>query len=94
MFVLDGAAHDQKFLGEARLGAAGGAGAGGVGEGGQDATLDECALLVNNKGQPLISSLTAGRTDEQGRLILQTVVSTEQLAARAGGAAGWGSTQY
>ena len=36
--------------------------------------LDECALLTNNKGKPLLISLAGGKTAEDGTLIIQTVV--------------------
>eukprot|EP00882_Tetradesmus_deserticola_P025720 GHRQ01028278.1.p1 GENE.GHRQ01028278.1~~GHRQ01028278.1.p1 ORF type:complete len:312 (+),score=125.81 GHRQ01028278.1:211-1146(+) len=66
LFILDGAQYDQRFLGETgrALLAAGGEGA--------DAELEACTLLHNNKGAPLITSLTGCRADEQGRLLLQT----------------------
>jgi hypothetical protein len=36
--------------------------------------LDECALLTNNKGKPLLTSLAGGKCTEEGRLIIQAVV--------------------
>lgn len=73
LFVLDGAAYDQRLLGESgRRGVGGQQPAGGL----PDAEVDACALLTNNKGQPLLAALTGGRADDAGRLLLQTVVRT------------------
>jgi len=79
MFVLDGAAYDQKFVGDGngRMGASGsGTGTGECSTG--DGALDDCALLVNNKNQPLLGSSNTGSVDKDGRLLLQTTVGTQQ----------------
>lgn len=37
--------------------------------------LEACALLANKKGKPLLASLGGGKSSEDGRLLLQAVVS-------------------
>eukprot|EP00775_Hariotina_reticulata_P002954 gene2954-3239_t len=60
-------AYDQKFLGDGN-GSSTGSSAGAN----CDAGLDECALLMNNKSQPLLGSTNTGKADTGGRLLLQT----------------------
>lgn len=82
MFVLDGAAYDQKFVGDGNGRVGGNGSSTGSSDGiNCDAALDECGLLMNNKGQPLLGSTNTGKADNGGRLLLQTTVGQQQQPA-------------
>lgn len=79
MFVLNGSSYDQHFLGTARTSSLSPAAAAAPGANPDAAAalnrdLDGCALLSNNKGKPLLTSLTSCKADSSGRLLLQFVV--------------------
>lgn len=70
LFTLDGAAYDARFLCDAGRAALAAGGPDAV-----DAELDTCALLSNNKGQPLLAAYTGGQQDGLGKLIANMSVS-------------------
>eukprot|EP00878_Enallax_costatus_P008197 GHUV01008570.1.p1 GENE.GHUV01008570.1~~GHUV01008570.1.p1 ORF type:complete len:258 (+),score=48.54 GHUV01008570.1:251-1024(+) len=70
LFTLDGAAYDAHFLcdaGRAHLAAAG--------PDAINAELDACALLSNNRNQPLLAAHAGGQQDDTGRLITKIEVT-------------------
>jgi len=74
--VLNGATYDQRFLDATRpssLARADSSNPDSVFTFNKD--LDECALVSNNKGKPLLTSLAGGKASEDGKLLLQAVVS-------------------
>lgn len=78
VFVLNGATYDAHFLDASRvssLSRADSSNPDSVAALNRD--LDECALLLNNKGKALLVAQAGGgaRTADDGRLIIQTVVS-------------------
>lgn len=80
VFILNGASYDQRFLDATRtssLSRADSSNPDSVAALNKD--LDDCALLSNNKGKPLLASLAGGKTTDDGRLLIQAVVSDVKL---------------
>lgn len=76
VFILNGATYDQRFLDATRtssLSCADSTNPDRVAA--LNADLDDCALLTNNKGKPLLASLAGGKMTAEGRLLIQVVVS-------------------
>lgn len=76
VFILNGASYDQRFLDATRtssLSRADSSNPDSVAALNKD--LDDCALLSNNKGKPLLASLAGGKTTDDGKLLIQAVVS-------------------
>jgi hypothetical protein len=76
VFILNGASYDQRFLDATRtssLSRADSSNPDSVAALNKD--LDDCALLANNKGKPLLASLAGGKTTDDGKLLIQAVVS-------------------
>jgi hypothetical protein len=79
VFILNGASYDQRFLDATRtssLSRADSSNPDSVAALNKD--LDDCALLANNKGKPLLASLAGGKTTDDGKLLIQAVVSGAQ----------------
>jgi hypothetical protein len=76
VFILNGASYDQHFLDATRtssLSRADSSNPESVAVLNRD--LDDCALLTNNKGKPLLASLVGGKSTGDGKLLIQAVVS-------------------
>jgi hypothetical protein len=72
---LNGASYDQHFLDATRtssLSRADSSNPDSVAALNRD--LDDCALLANNKGKPLLASLAGGKSTADGKLLIQAVV--------------------
>jgi hypothetical protein len=85
VFILNGATYDQRFLDATRtssLSQADSTNPDSVTA--LNADLDECALLTNNKGKPLLASLAGGKTTADGRLLIQAVVSVTGMCTGFG----------
>lgn len=81
MFILNGASYDQHFLDATRtssLSRADSSNPDSVAALNRD--LDDCALLTNNKGKPLLASLAGGKSTGDGKLLIQTVVRRDAMA--------------
>lgn len=90
VFILNGATYDQRFLDAIRTSSLSRADSSNPDSVvALNADLDDCALLTNNKGKPLLASLAGGKMTAEGRLLIQAVVSGMQ-----GWRAAWGAALY
>lgn len=76
VFILNGATYDQRFLDATRTSSLSRADSSNPDSvAALNTDLDDCALLTNNKGKPLLASLAGGKMTAEGRLLIQAVVS-------------------